>query len=201
MAPFVMSVTDLNKSILRQEPTSDIIQQIINEHTYEDATHLPWYLEDLEKLNLDQIFSFKDTLRFIWSRETKAARQLVYCLIGNSFKANPIEKLIITQVLEAAGNVFFVVSTQVVNELKLITQKKYRYFGEFHLMRETGHVMCTTDIEQITEKIQMSEEACQYAFELVEQVFKAFTEFANELFTYAQIHQSERIKPQLVDVR
>jgi hypothetical protein len=52
-APFVMGFGELNKYVWRQEPTTDPIQSLINQHTYEDDGHWIWFLEDLQKLGFD----------------------------------------------------------------------------------------------------------------------------------------------------
>lgn len=46
MASFILSFGDLNRFVLRVEPTDDPCQEMINKHTYEDDHHWPWYLED-----------------------------------------------------------------------------------------------------------------------------------------------------------
>ena len=63
-APFIMSFGELNREILRKEPTTSLIQALINEHTKEDEHHWVWFLGDLKKLGLDEAFSFTDSLRF-----------------------------------------------------------------------------------------------------------------------------------------
>ena len=49
---FVMGFGELNTSAFREEPTHDPIQKIVNQHTYEDDCHWPWFLEDLERKRL-----------------------------------------------------------------------------------------------------------------------------------------------------
>jgi hypothetical protein len=43
MAPFILSFGDLNRYVLRVEPTDDPHQAMINAHTHEDDHHWPWY--------------------------------------------------------------------------------------------------------------------------------------------------------------
>lgn len=61
-APFIMSFSDLCKYALRQEPTNDKIQAILNQHTYEDDFHWQWFLEDLEKFGLNASLQLNDSL-------------------------------------------------------------------------------------------------------------------------------------------
>ena len=54
MAPFIMSFGDLNRHVLRQEPSDDPHQRMLNAHSHEDDHHWPWYLEDFHKLGHDR---------------------------------------------------------------------------------------------------------------------------------------------------
>ncbi|MFK0734565.1 MAG: hypothetical protein ACIWVG_26010 [Gloeotrichia echinulata HAB0833] len=49
-----MSFGDLNRYVMRVEPTSDPYQAMVNKHSYEDDHHWPWYLEDLIKLRFER---------------------------------------------------------------------------------------------------------------------------------------------------
>ncbi len=188
LAPFALSFGDLNKYVFREEPTSDPIQAIINKHTYEDDHHWVWFLGDLRKLGLDQSMNFSNSLRFLWGQETKAARWLVHELYRYTFQATPIQKLVVIEVIEATGNVFSSASTTVARELQKVTQKKYLYFGDFHLSAELGHISGLKEGNQFLEDIQLRKETRKKAFELVEKVFELFTELINELLVYAKTH-------------
>lgn len=185
-AHFVMSFADLNKYIFREYPPCNQLQELINEHTYEDDHHLVWFLEDLEKLGFAHSLSFPDTLRFLWGEQTKHTRQLSYRLAGYASQSDPLRKLVVIETIEAMGNVFFSCTTEVALELQEITQKEYRYFGSVHLNVENGHTMGKSRTDKLLEDIQLTEENRQEAFELVEKVFQAFTELANELLEYAK---------------
>jgi hypothetical protein len=78
MASFIMSFGDLNRLVLRQEPTDDPYQQKINTHTYEDDHHWPWYLEDFAKLGYDMKQAPSDTLRFLYGDGTIQNRLLAH---------------------------------------------------------------------------------------------------------------------------
>jgi hypothetical protein len=188
-AHFVMSFADLNKYIFREEPPCNQLQELINEHTYEDDHHLVWFLEDLEKLGFAHSLSFPDALRFLWSEQTKHTRQLSYRLAGYALQAEPLQKLVVIETIEAMGNVFFSCTTQVALELQKMTQQEYRYFGSMHLNVENGHTTGTCEADKLLEGIQLTEETRKEAFELVEKVFQVFTELANELLEYAKIHK------------
>ncbi|MBD1803953.1 hypothetical protein H6F98_00475 [Microcoleus sp. FACHB-SPT15] len=194
-AHFVMSFADLNKYIFREYPPCNQLQELINEHTYEDDHHLVWFLEDLEKLGFAHSLSFPDALRFLWGEQTKHTRQLSYRLAGYALQSDPLRKLVVIETIEAMGNVFFSCTTQVALELQEITQIEYRYFGSVHLNVENGHTTGKTRADKLLEDIQLTEESRQEAFELVEKVFQVFTELANELLEYAKTQKiSQQIK-------
>lgn len=190
-AHFVMSFSDLNKYVLRDESCSDRVQKIVNSHTYEDANHWPWFLEDLEELELNQSRKLSETLRFLWSQETKFTRQLSYQLAAMSLNAVPIEKVIVIEALEATGHIMFLESVKIAAEIQEKTKKKCRYFGDIHLARETGHTTGSSDPMGIIEEIELTEVEREKAFELVEKVFEIFTNCTHELLDYAQKHWQE----------
>ncbi|MDZ8257446.1 hypothetical protein [Nostoc sp. ChiQUE01b] len=191
-AHFIMNFGEVNKYFLRVEPTTDPIQALINKHTYEDDHHWLWFLEDLKNLELDKSLKFSDALKFLWDEETKNARWLNYHLYRYTSNATPIQKIIIIEVLEATGNIMFSTAAEIGKEIKEITQKPCRYFADFHLNVETGHITGTSGIEQFLQDIQLSEEARQEACELVENLFTVFTQFTNELLVYAETHKIEQ---------
>ena len=189
VAPFAMNFADLNKYFLREEPATSKVQEIINKHTYEDDHHWMWFLEDMEKLGFNQSLKFSDSLKFMWSEETKKTRQVCNQLALYTFKADPILKLVVVEAIEATGNVVLFETAQVAKELQQITKQRYRYFGEYHFVVETGHATGTSDIEQFIESIELTEDTRKKAFELVEKVFEVFTESINEFLEYVKTHK------------
>ncbi len=192
MAPFVMSFGELNKYVLREEPTNDPIQEIVNNHTYEDDHHWLWFLKDLETLGINRYVKFSDALNFLWNEETKAARLVSHQIFRSAFGASPITKLAILEVAEATGNVFFSTAAPIAQELRTITQKEFLYFGCFHLAVETGHTTGTPEVDQLIKNIQLSEETRQEAFKIVENLFEVFTEMMDELLVYAKTHSFDQ---------
>ncbi|MGK7916350.1 MAG: hypothetical protein AB4038_12545 [Prochloraceae cyanobacterium] len=144
---FVMSFKDLNKYVFRVETINNKIEALINQHTHEDDHHWVWFLEDLQKLGLNQSLSLNDSLKFLWSEETKTQRLVTNQLYLLTYKANPIQKLVVMEAIEAISNVFLSATTQVTQELKVnqqlqgITKENYRYFGEHHLEVDSNHTI------------------------------------------------------------
>jgi thioredoxin reductase len=194
-APFVMSFGDINKNVLRDEPTTDNIQQIVNKHTYEDSHHWQWFLEDIEKLGFNRSLDLNNALRFLWSEETRISRQVAHELYRQSFQATPVRKLTVMQVAEATGNDIFAASTQVIAELGSMTQNEYRYFGESHLIVDSEHTYKSSAVEQLIESIQLNDTERVECLEIVESVFAVFAEFTHELLAYAKAHKMPQLLP------
>jgi hypothetical protein len=187
-APFIMSFIDLNKYLLREEPTSDRLQGIINRHTYEDDHHWLWYLEDLNKLEFDPMLRFSDSLKFLWNDETKTSRLLTYQLCHYAVGATPIQKAILIETIEAAGNVQFSAATLAGRDLQVITGQQYLYFADVHLSVETGRTFGSIATEEFIANIQLDEATRSAAFSMIDVVFEGFTSWKNDLFVRAKAH-------------
>lgn len=192
VAHFAMSFGELNKYVFREEPTDDPLQAIVNNHTYEDDHHWLWFLQDLETLGINKSVKFSDALKSLWNEETKASRWLTYQIFRHAFGASPIAKLVILEVIEATGNVFLLTAAPLAQELRTITQKELLYFGCFHLAVETGHTTGNPEVEQLIKNTQLTIESRQQAFEVVENLFEAFTKLTDELLAYAKTHSFEQ---------
>lgn len=186
IAPFAMGFGHLNKYDLRKEPTEDPIQALINTHTYEDDHHWIWFLEDLEKLGLNQSMKFSDSMKFFWGDETYKTRLICHQIAQYTFQKEPIIVLAAIEAIEATGNVALAFMTQVARELQEITQQNYHYFGPRHLCVETGHTTGTDDVEQVIETIELTAEQKAACFEVVDKVFEVFSESMQEIMIYAQ---------------
>ncbi len=188
-APFIMSFSDLCKYVLRQEPTNDPIQKILNQHTYEDDFHWQWFLEDLEKLEFNYSVQLNHSLRFLWSDKTKTSRFIIHELYKHIVQSEPVEKLIIMEAMEAAAEIFLSFTKQITDELQLITNQEYPYFGSGHCDSEKDHNTRSNEVREFIKNIHISEENRQQSIDLVEKVFELFTQFTYSLLTYAQGYQ------------
>jgi hypothetical protein len=190
--PFAMGFGHLNKYDFRKEPSEDPIQQIINKHTYEDDHHWIWLLEDLKKLGFDESMRFSDAIKFYWGDETYKTRQVCHQIALHTFNEEPIIVLAAIEAIEATGNVALALTAEVANELQQITNKSYRYFGQHHFCVETGHATGTDEVEQLLEKIELTEIQREKAFNVVEKVFEVFSESVQEMIIYAKNHPVDR---------
>ncbi|MFQ4143049.1 hypothetical protein [Chlorogloeopsis sp. ULAP02] len=185
-SPFVMGFAELNRYVWREEPTNDPIQALINQHTYEDDSHWIWFLEDLQKLEFDMFLNLTDALRFLWSSEIQASRQTIYEIYRYTYKATPIDKLVVIEAIEAIADIFLSTTTQVTEELKIVTGKKFKYFGNHHFLIDSDHSMYSSDNLDMINNIQLSEESREYAFKLVDKSFNLFKDFVDFLLFQAQ---------------
>jgi hypothetical protein len=189
LSPLVVGFGDLCRSILREEPTNDTLQALINIHTYEEDIHWRWFLEDLTKLDFDNSLAFTDSINFLWGEETKKTRFVCRQMERYAYNSDSLMRLVVTEVAEAAANVFFAETEQVIKELKLFTKKEYRYFGGYHIEKEDNHNIKQEDIINYLEVIALTEEQRKHYLEVIDILFNAFTESMNELLTYSLKHQ------------
>jgi len=199
-----MAFGDLNKYVFRyyNQPSSETQkrrQDVINNHTLEDDHHWKLFLEDVEKLGFNQKISFGSCLSFLWSEETQASRRLTYDLAQLSYAAtDPLLRFIMIEAIEATGNVLFQLTSEVAEEL--VPQfGELRYFGKYHLMLETGHLvakgddMCGCDVEEEAEvfahaDLDAEDETFKKALLIVDTTFEIFKNWNDEMLVYAKAH-------------
>ena len=185
MAPFIMSFGDLNRHILRVEPTDDPHQATINAHTHEDDHHWPWYLEDWMKLGLDeQRKTPSDLLRFVWSDATIENRLLSHRLAHLVWSATPVVRLAVVEAIEETGNVLFALTTKLAQAVQRDSGTELRYLGEFHFALESGHAMNNDHLELM--RITLTDEQRADAIARADQVYDWFGAWTDELLAYAR---------------
>lgn len=189
-APFAMMFKDFNRTVLFKEPVDSKIQEMINQHSYEDSQHWLWFLKDMKLMGYDIPINYTDSLKFLWGKETIKVRQMAYNLFGIcTLEEDILIKLAVAESVEAIGNVGLSEASQVAKELTEITKQHYPYFGPAHIVKETGHIQADIDsVENFIEKIKLTEAQKEKAFILVERVFADFTESMNEMLTFAHNH-------------
>ncbi|BAZ49851.1 hypothetical protein NIES4103_24640 [Nostoc sp. NIES-4103] len=188
-----MGFKDLSKHNFRKEPTNDPIQEIINIHTYEEDDHSQWFLEDLDKVVLNQSFKLSDSIRFLWSEETYKTRLICRQIAMYTFQAEPAVVLAAIEAIEATAHVTFAVTTQVTQELQKITNQDFRYFGQYHLSAETEHCVKITHLHELIRDIQLTREQKAKAFEVVEKIFEIFSESMDEMMAYVKKRHGSKI--------
>jgi len=185
IVPLAMGFGELCNNVFREEPTTDKIQSLINQHTYEEHFHWQWLLEDIDKLGLNDCLKLTDAMMFTCGEETQKSRAVCYRLYQYVFQADPIFKLVVMQVSEVAANVFFNISKPVALELKAITGQDYRYFGMCHMDKEENHQINTPSIVSFFEQLELTIEQKQKAINVAELTFQAYTEAMNSFMDFA----------------
>jgi hypothetical protein len=188
MAPFILSFGDLNRYVLRVEPTDDPHQAMINAHTHEDDHHWPWYLEDFAKLGYDQQSAPTDTLRRLWSDTSAQSRLLSHRLAHLIWSASPAVRLAIVEAIEETGNVLFSLTSRIAAELREKTGVDLRYCGDFHFQLESGHAMNNEHADLA--RIALDDATRADAIRCVDQVFAWFADWTHELLRYARESQA-----------
>lgn len=186
MAHFILSFGDINKYMLREEPTTNEHQKQVNLHTYEDERHWPWYLEDFTKLGFDRLCTPTLWMRFLWSDETRQNRILTYRLAALISQASAVERIAIIEAIEETGNVLFSTMLKLAKAIESRRGIELRYCGEFHFNLESGHAMGSDRLEMI--KIRLDESTQARCLYLVDEVFALFEAWTNELLDCAKNH-------------
>jgi len=186
MAGFIMSFGDLNRYVLRVEPSDDPHQQMINAHSYEDDHHWPWYLEDFVKLGHDTPSTPAQVLRFLFSDECARNRLLSHELAHLIWGATPRVRLAVIEAIEETGNVLFALTSQLATRYTAATGVELRYLGEFHFALESGHAM-NNDHAELAE-IELTEAEQADALMRCAKVFDLFKGWTEELHQFALRH-------------
>lgn len=183
MAHFILSFGDLNKYMLREEPTTNPYQQQVNIHTYEDDHHWPWYLEDFTKLGFDHLCSPTSWMRFLWGDETRQNRILTYRLAALISQASAVERIAMIEAIEETGNVLFDAMLHLAKAIETRRGIELRYCGEFHFGLESGHSVGSDHAE--IAQIPLDKPTQARCLTLVDEVFALFESWTHELLAYA----------------
>lgn len=144
-ALFIMQFRDQNCFALSYPKPSDEYQWVINSGTFEDRTHSRMFVADWRLLGLDERLGWRASDMLWWlfvSDEQEPMRYagMRFLRFAVDDGGNPFIRFGHSEGGEAAGHVFLSHSASIADELAKKTGRDYRYFGTYHLDRETGHV-------------------------------------------------------------
>ncbi len=77
-------------------------------------------------------------------------------------------------------------TAQAARDLQEITNKEYRYFGNLHLVIDTGHSLHLSETQHFIETLELAEDIRQEAVEYVDKVFQLFTDFFSVILEQAK---------------
>jgi hypothetical protein len=142
---FIMSFRDLNRWFLRYPEPANAWERAINKHTFEDETHSRLFIEDWRKLGLDERLGWRASDAIAWcyaGPQTELFRAhgmelLEMCTLAE----DPLVRFAVMEAIEACGHVFFSATSTAASRWEETSGIELRYFGEYHLRREIGHVL------------------------------------------------------------
>lgn len=172
---FIMGFRDFNKYFIIYPEPSGPLEEALNAHALEDATHSELLLKDWAALGMDDALGWKPRDLYWWmtSDETIASRRADFELISMAYhNPEPHLRFAIIESMEAAGNVFFTRTVKPAEELAKSLGTELPYYGKYHLDRETGHLQNAD--ERLFFKEKISDEANQRGLLLVDRVFDIF---------------------------
>lgn len=111
--------------------------------------------------------------------------------IAAADRGDPVLRFVQAEAIEASGNAFFAGVTPVAEELGALTGVQYRYFAQYHLDRETGHIDTGNAFEDIVLDAGQRTEALR----LFERVFDAMVAFVDACYEYALAYTGPGVLP------
>ena len=106
---------------------------------------------------------------------------------------DPLVRFGLMEAIETCGHVFFGHTAPLAAELSRRTGAALRYFGPYHLARETGTLI---DADDLFETVVLTPEQRRRAVALVEEVFAMFTVKNDHLLAYAPAVTAGAAMPQ-----
>jgi hypothetical protein len=197
LAPFVLAFSDLNRFVLRDETSDDPLQKLINQYTYEDDHHWPWYLDDFAKLGFDRGAHVTQVLRSYMKDDARENRLLGMRLAQLLHGTTPVEKFVVVEAIEETGDVLFGLTAMLAAQLEAAGGPELRYFGRFHFPREPGHGVRGYD-RSVFEAIKLTALERMRCLDLSFRVFDLFADWSAELLVYAKNSLAHRTVPHLV---
>ncbi|KAF0775453.1 hypothetical protein AaE_000846 [Aphanomyces astaci] len=226
---FILAFRDFNDFVLPYESPQSELEAALNVHALEDSTHYKLFLEDWEKLGGDGLLvpfaqliaglpeddhrvpstqssvslaPSTRTLSFLWSDATNHhSRKLMFALtkLIHQQASDAAVRFAAVEAVEETGRVMFEATAKLANEIEAAGGPAYRYFGEYHLALETGHVMnqdpaattggaggCGCETDDKFKKLPLSpaqERDCKH---VADQVFAIFTEWIDGIHALMQ---------------
>lgn len=198
MANFVMNFRDMNLWFIRFESVANGFEEIINGNTDEDETHSRLFVEDWRKLHLDEKLGWRASDALWWlflAPETEAFRAYAFDFARMTVvdRGDPLLRFAHSEAGEACGNVFFSAMSEVAVELRRQTQVDYRYFGDYHLQRELGHVIAS---EGVFDRQELDPVRREKGLALANAMFDIFFGMHDCFYDYARNYAARGVVPQ-----
>ena len=140
---FHLSFTDINRLALYYPHPTDRFMEAINRHADQDGTHIRLILHDFQELGMDNLYSASDILAILYSPLNTPSRDLVHKFIQLAAKnQHPGVRYGMMESIEEQGNVLFSAYFELVKRVAPESEQgNYYFFGEKHLLLESGHLV------------------------------------------------------------
>ena len=188
LAPYLLARTDLVNAMVREQPTDDSLEDLVNQRARDEEHRLSWYLEDLRKLGFDNATSVTQSLR-VWMRnDTRCVRTLGLRLAQAVHGATPLEKLVLLQAIDATDEVLFELTAKAGAGIFPAGGPELRFFGR---TRAAPRLL-------VLEAIALAPLERMRYLDLAFRVFDMFTDASAELLALARHALAQRTMPRLV---
>jgi DMATS type aromatic prenyltransferase len=181
VAPFVLGIADLNRTLMGREP------ELIPENPQESA-HWALYLSDLQVLGLSSTSDLTSMMRLLWGAEGSHTRRTLYELIDLAANASPATTQVLMLALHAAGSMSLGAFEQVARTFESRTGKEL--VGLRFLRAQLNHAPWAQ------QSVDVPPALAQDALEAIDEVFSLLGDLASHLLTYA-LHQLEVKRAQM----
>jgi hypothetical protein len=186
-ANFILGFRDMNRWFMRYPEPATAYEEAINRHTEEDETHSALFLEDWAELGLDDRLGWgvEDTMAWFYAApETEVFRRYAQRIVQMCVETpDPLVRFGFMEAIETCGHVFFGHTAPLAARLAARTGAALRYFGPFHLGRETGALI---DADSLFDDATLTAEQRAESLRLVHEVFDMFTVKNDHLLAYAR---------------
>lgn len=209
--PFIEDWEKLGGNLLMKPYESLIPGLSQDDHRLESAHTIASLRQDghVEGGGIPMLSLSGQVLSFLWSdAANRHNRKLLhqYSRLIHQYGADPVVRFAIVEAGEATGLVMFHITAALANELSADTGIEYRYFGEYHLALETGHLVnqdanvpaanvpvdegfhlsCSCDADEPFKELALSQEQYQQSIAMVDEVFAQFTEWLDGIMKTMQ---------------
>lgn len=195
-ALFIMQFRDMNLWALSYPEIRNEYEWVINKGTLEDRRHSRMFVDDWRALELDRRLGWRASDMLWWlfvSPEQEVIRHagMRFLQFAVSDRQNPFIRFGHSEAGEATGNVFLSAAAPVAALLSETTGHEYRYFGPYHLGRESGHVANTEGLfeERVLDEQTRTAalQACTGMFDVFDDIFTNWLEYAKRYVETASV--------------
>ncbi|MEH1904214.1 MAG: hypothetical protein V7L04_23080 [Nostoc sp.] len=185
-AIFVMGYGNLNKFVWLEEPRVNSSLDIFNKQIREEENHWIWVLKNLEDLNFNRLLNFTNYLKLNFSDQIAIFRQIIHQLYRRTFQVNSIYELVAIEWIKSISNIFLSITVPLAQELKIISNREYPYFGIPRLLLENDQNVHSNKIKKFIASMHLAKDIRKQACELVNKIFELFTALVDMLINFAE---------------